>query len=405
VLPNILNRTILWELVKVFLLSLLVITGLILMAGIVVELSQHGFTPSQILAIIPLIIPDLLPYTIPATTLLATCMVYGRLAADNEIIAIKAAGINILTVIWPGIFLGLLMSGTTMALYYHVIPHTHHLLRSVIIDDVEEFLYGQLRKDHCINDRHLGYSIWVQQVHGRTLQTAVFKRRDPKAKDSGKDFDIVVRAREARLRVDTTNQQLLVYMRHGEVYSESGTDSAYFEEKIWEVPLNSSSLSANGPRKPRALSWWELFQQRGKVLSDLAGLEERTAQAVKLFSATDASKQQLPKHLEHLQNARLHLLLELYSLNAEIQMRPALAMGCFCFVLVGGPVGIWFSRSDYLSAFITCFLPIVFLYYPMLLCGTNLAKAGTAPAAGAIWAADAAMGLIGLALFRKLLKN
>ena len=66
-------------------------------------------------------------------------------------------------------------------------------------------------------------------------------------------------------------------------------------------------------------------------------------------------------------------------------LRPAIALGCLCFVLVGCPVGIWLSRSDYLSAFITCFLPIVFLYYPMLLCGTNFAKSGTLPTAAAIF--------------------
>ena len=86
-------------------------------------------------------------------------------------------------------------------------------------------------------------------------------------------------------------------------------------------------------------------------------------------------------------------------------MRPALSCGCLCFVLVGCPVGIWFSRSDYLSAFITCFLPIVFLYYPTLLCTTNLAKQGRVPAAVALWAANAIMGVIALFLFRRLLKN
>ena len=63
-------------------------------------------------------------------------------------------------------------------------------------------------------------------------------------------------------------------------------------------------------------------------------------------------------------------------IDAEVQMRPALSFGCLCFVLIGCPVGIWFSRSDYLSAFITCFLPIVFIYYPLMLCGTNYAKQG-----------------------------
>ena len=92
-------------------------------------------------------------------------------------------------------------------------------------------------------------------------------------------------------------------------------------------------------------------------------------------------------------------------IDAELQMRPALAFGCLCFVLIGCPVGIWFSRSDYLSAFITCFLPIVFVYYPLMLCGTNFAKQGKFGTSLTVWAADILMGVVGLALFRKLLRN
>src|SRR5439155_2109578 len=105
------------------------ITGILLMAGIVAEASQQGLGPTQILAAIPLLIPSTLPYTIPATTLFAACVVYGRLAADNEILAIKSAGINILEVVKPGLLLGLVMSASTMGLYYRVIPYTHMLLR------------------------------------------------------------------------------------------------------------------------------------------------------------------------------------------------------------------------------------------------------------------------------------
>src|SRR6266481_5939892 len=102
---GILHRMILWELTKVFVMSLIGITGILLMAGIVAEASQQGLAPGQILAAIPLLIPSTLPYTIPATTLFAASVVYGRLAADNEILAIKAAGINAFTVVWAGVFL------------------------------------------------------------------------------------------------------------------------------------------------------------------------------------------------------------------------------------------------------------------------------------------------------------
>src|SRR4051794_32031072 len=137
---SILHRTIFWELTRVFLLSLLGITGILLMAGIVAEASKHGLGPTQILAIIPLIVPSTLPYTIPATTLFATCVVYGRLAHDNEILAIRAAGVNVLVVTWPAILLGLVMSGVTVGLYYDAIPSTHYLMRSMVLEDVEDFL-------------------------------------------------------------------------------------------------------------------------------------------------------------------------------------------------------------------------------------------------------------------------
>src|SRR5262245_21818438 len=129
---TILFRMVLWELSKVFLIALLGITGILLMAGIIAEASQQGLGPSQILAAIPLLIPSTLPYTIPATTLFAACVVYGRLSADNEVLAIKSSGVNVLHVVKPGLVLGLVMSLATLGLYYRIIPYTHRLLRDMV---------------------------------------------------------------------------------------------------------------------------------------------------------------------------------------------------------------------------------------------------------------------------------
>src|SRR5262245_23746196 len=170
---------ILWELGKGFLLSLVGITGSLLMAGIIAEAGQQGLGPAQILAAIPLLVPSTLPYTIPATTLFATCVVYGRLAADNEILAIKSAGVNILTVLKPGLALGLAMSACTMGLYLNVIPYTHALLRAMVFQDIEELLYSTLRKHRTINSPSLSYSMFVKGVQGRKLIDPTFKRRAP----------------------------------------------------------------------------------------------------------------------------------------------------------------------------------------------------------------------------------
>ncbi len=397
---SILHRMILWELAKVFILSLVGITGILLMAGMIAEASQQGLGPSQILAIIPFLVPSTLPYTIPATTLFATCVVYGRLAADNEILAIRAAGINILKVVFPAFLLGLVMSCATMGLYYRIIPYTHLLMRTMFLKDVEELLYAMLRKDRQIAHKNLSYAIWIRQVQDRKLIDPVFKHRD--LKDLKGSYDVVAWAREAELRVDMAHKQILVRMHYGQACIKEG-DLFKFENRDWQVPLPDNFLQ-DRPVKPRDMTWQQILQRREDVIHD----EEKQALEISQLNGIELQNQlpdQLHKHRDNLVEKRKYTRLELNSLNTELQMRPALAFGCLCFVVVGCPVGIWFSKSDYLSAFITCFLPVVFLYYPLVLCGTNMAKEGKFPPLVAVWAADAVVAVIAVPLYWRLLKH
>src|SRR5947207_4299791 len=112
-LGTLLQRMVFGQLMRVFLLSLIGLTGLFVIAGLVAEATQRGLAPSQILMVIPLLIPNTLPYTLPATTLFATCIVYGRLAADNEVLAVKSAGGRIGRLLTPGLCLGLVAATAT----------------------------------------------------------------------------------------------------------------------------------------------------------------------------------------------------------------------------------------------------------------------------------------------------
>jgi lipopolysaccharide export system permease protein len=400
VFGSILHRMILWELVKVFVMALLGITGILLMAGIVAEASQEGLSPTQIVAAIPLLIPSTLPYTIPATTLFACCVVYGRLAADNEILAIKSSGVNILHVVRPGLLLGVAACAVTMTLYWNVIPLSHRLLRQMVYDDAEELLYSTLRKQHSLNYAQMPYAIWVKGVDGRKLRDPVIKGRSPQGATN-----FVAQAKEAELRVDMVRRKLTIRMRYGAAMTPEG-DNVKFDAKEVEVDL-PPTFGSDGARSARDMTWSELldkrkeFQLREEYCKKcLADLQPAGAPPAPANLALDAPSNQVQLKMEE-DFVRKQILY----IDVEMLMRPALSFGCFCFVLIGCPVGIWFSRSDYLSAFITCFLPIVFLYYPILLCGINLAKSGRIVPAASIWAADALMALIALGLFRRLLRN
>jgi lipopolysaccharide export system permease protein len=401
VIWSILYRTILWELVRVFALSLTGITGMLLMAGIVAEASQHGLSPGQILAAIPLLIPSTLPYTIPATTLFATCVVYGRLAHDNEILAIKAAGINILLVVFPAIFLGLAMTTLTIVFYYDLIPSTHHMMRAMVLKDVEEFLYSVLKREHVIMHPKLSYRMYVKDVQGRTLIKPIFEQINPVTKVP----DVTAVAESAELHVDLPNKKIILHMKRCEVSSRDNSSNGFLDDQSYDVELPPDFDKSATRGRPGDMTWEELLDYRIEVLRLKENVDTQLAMLTSLQEI-----QPDPERLKIIEDRRYHSrqkLCEIRSVETEMLMRPALSVGCLCFVVVGCPVGIWFSKSDYLSAFITCFLPIVFLYYPLLLCGTNLAKQpeGKFNPIVAVWGADFIMAAVAVPLYRKLLKN
>lgn len=394
---SILQRMILWEITKVFVMSLVGITGILLMAGIIAEASQQGLGPTQILAAIPLLIPSTLPYTIPATTLFATCVVYGRLAADNEILAIKSAGINAIKVVRPGLLLGLAMSATTMGLYYRVIPYTHHLLRAMVFNDIEELLYSLLRKHQEIRHSSFPYQIFVKGVKGKTLIEPIFKRKDAEG-----SIEWVAHAREAKLQVLPSKGLVNIEMKHCVLWGEN-ENSGLLDSKTLPVEL-PRDFGKQTQRRPRDLTWQEILEKRVELHKNVESVKKKislaTSRQLLIGAPTD-----FPVRLKLFNDQIRELEQEIVALNVELQMRPALSLGCLFFILVGCPVGIWFSRSDYLSAFITCFLPIVFLYYPLMLCGTGMAKEGRINMVPLVWGADAIVGLIGVLLFWRLLRN
>ena len=392
------HRMIFVELVKVFLLALTGLTSILLLAGLVAEATQHGLGPGQILAAIPLLLPNMLPYTLPTTTLFATCIVYGRLAADNEVLAIKAAGVHVGHVMWPAVLLGLFTTVATAALFVDIIPSTHFQLRNQVFANIEDYLYGMLRRDGRIQHPKINYTIFVERVEGEKLRNALFLRRDVKTKQ----YDIIARADEAKLSVDVEKKLILVHMFNCRIVT-NGQDEGYVENREWPVEL-PPEFEAGDKFRATDMTWSELGEFRERLIDDR---NKNQLEIAVILSKWHHSRP--PQHvLDHLKNLR-HIVAmktgQIASIDTEVQMRPSLALGCLCFVLIGCPVGIWFSKSDYLSGFITCFLPIIVVYYPLLLSGINLAKTRQLPAAVALWTANGLMLVIAVTLFRRLARN
>ncbi|MCS7167995.1 MAG: LptF/LptG family permease [Gemmatales bacterium] len=386
---HILQRTIAADLLRVFALGLVAITSVLVLVGIIQEATQQGLALEQTLRLVPLLVPGFMPYTVPATCLLAVSVVYGRMAHDNEITALKAAGIPATRVIWPAFVLGVACSAGLFLLVGDTIPRLHHRLRSIILEDVEEWLYARLRRDRRINEPKLGYAIWVKEVQGRRLISPTFVRRDAQGRD-----EIIAVAREAELQVDMQEEVLRVYMVQGEIvrdYQGPREVRLAFDEEVLPVPLPPTGLRRT-PR-PREMTNRQIRDRLASILYEQSVVSRQLHEALARGddANTSPSLKQKQAHLEYLRNT-------VNELRTELAQRPALASSCIFFVLIGSAVGIWFHRRDYLSSFVTCFLPIVLTYYPLMMFGINMGKKGQLDPRYGMWMGNALLGVVGLAL-------
>ena len=81
-------------------------------------------------------------------------------------------------------------------------------------------------------------------------------------------------------------------------------------------------------------------------------------------------------------------------LETEWWLRLSMACGSLMFVILGAPVGIRFARRDFLSAFITCFVPIIMVYYPLMLVGTNMSKEGMLAPYYSLWIGNVILAVL-----------
>lgn len=407
-----LNRMIFWELVRVFLLSLGTLTSLFLIVFVVQQASALGLTLSQIIRAAPLLIPSALPLTIPATTLFASCVVYGRLSHDNEIVALKAAGVHLFGIVKPALLLGVITTVVAASLYHTTIPSTQRQFFEEVLSDPEEVIYNMLRRDGRLNHSSSPYVLYVRDVQGKRLIDVVIKRRvklrDPQ---TGTEviggYDVVARANEAQLHVDMGANVISIDSEFRFVIYEKNASGSTSNPGPFTMDLPDSVSGKEAREKINTLTWDDLPGAIARTQADRDELvQKRDARKAEIDRIVDpglrslalnemaAYKYQIDAKSRHLRN-----------LQAEVHYRPALAVSCFVFALIGCPVGIWANRADYLSTFLICFLPTLIVYYPMLLVGIDMGKNGRLPLALGCWLADIVMSGLGSVLSWRLLRR
>ncbi|MBI1249500.1 LptF/LptG family permease [bacterium] len=382
------QRYVLWEVLKVFLLCLSVTVLMMTVGGGVTEGLKKGLPPWVILNMLPYFIPEMLRYTIPGCMLFAVCTTFGRMAATNEITAIKSAGINPMELIWPVLALAYCLSFFTFEMYDVCAAWSRPNLHRVVAESLDDTIYGVLRMNGSF--KMSGLEVAVKSVEDRTL---VKPRITVAATDT--QPSIYLEAAEAELRIDPDTGILQLRVRDGNVKSGKGTSLDFSDEQVIYLDhLNSIELDENqtSPANLTLKSIPRQIKRQKTIIQETLGKIETVS-----ASGNAPQVKALGDYLSVNQK-------RLYRLEAERQRRLSNGFGVFCFACMGIPVAIWRRSSDNVSTFFTCFLPVLLLYYPLLMIGENAARDGDYGAAP-VWIADVVLFVIGAVLMYRVNRN
>ena len=401
-----LTRYVLAELTKVFLISLTALTLLILVLVLVKEAADHSLPLAHVLRLIPYALPESLTVTIPVTLLLACTTVYSRMSGANEVVAAKALGISPIALLQPAFCLALLLSLATVWLDDLAVSWGRNGMKGVVVEGAVDIIYSLLRAKHSYTSP--SFSISVHGVEGQKLlrPTVVMQGR-------GTTPTTTIAAEEAVLESSKAEGILKIFLRTGTIDVGGKMKMQFPDIYQLELPLAEASQAGSGDSaKP---SWLPLRDVQVEIVKQRAYIEQCERKM-----AANAAYQMLCGDFASLaglgwdstytglewsaiyaghenEQTRLNRLL------TEPPRRWAAGFSCLCFALVGAPIAIRLRNRDFLTSFFLCFVPILVVYYPLLMFGLHATKGGTMPPYS-VWEGNVLLAIWGIWLLRKVVR-
>jgi lipopolysaccharide export LptBFGC system permease protein LptF len=315
-----------------------------------------GVPMSAILAIVPILFANLMPYMLPLGYLLAVVVTYGRLAAENEWTAILMAGIHPLRLVLPAVPLALILGAGSHYLVSETLPDLRRREKSATLsalrDTITNLSPGR-------TELHLGkFNLIAGYREGDEFLEAVI-HIPARAGASAK----TLAAR--RVRFGFEDNEMIVYLTQARAVH--GALDVSSERTV--LRLNLDELQSDATRGFTSMRYQPSSELREQLKSVV----------------TDDERAEL--------------------IRFEIHQRGAIATTYLMFLVLGMPIGLLLRSGTRLGA-LSVAVGFALLYYVLSMrLGKQLAANHVLPPLLCAWAVNIAGFVAGLVLLRKALKH
>ncbi|MDQ6859803.1 MAG: LptF/LptG family permease [Verrucomicrobiota bacterium] len=330
-------------------------------------LVNHDVPPEYLVTFIAYVLPFSLIFTIPWGLLTAVLLTFGRLSADNELVALRANGVSITRISASIAVVALGCTGVCLWLHAVVAPAAQQRMKSTIFDMATHNPMALFGSDQVI-DQFPGRKIYVGKKEGNHLENILVFEMD--------DNYIPIRVTHARtgtLEADLPNQRILMHLYN-----------ARYQQRDEHDPFDLRKMKDG------------IYMAEGTLPISLEELynKERKRPSRSTLSITELVEQlKRPSDVGALSASR-----------TELSKRFSFPMSCLAFAVMAVPLGVTAHRRETSIGFLLSFI-VAFVYFLFMIGADTLRSHPNVHPELLVWIPNVLFLGLGLVLFRRVARQ
>ncbi len=434
---GLLERHILRGLARPFLMGVFVVTFLLSMDLLFDYLDLFlgkGIDLWTVLQLFFLGLGWMLALSIPCGVLVGVLMNYGRMAQDNEIVAIKASGISPGRVVRPALYASVVVAAGLVFFHNNVLPDMNHAFANLMLSVNQARPTVEIREGVTIDDFQ-GYKLFIGNLDDRTS-----RMNDVLIQDASRPHqpNRTIRAKRGHLVFDATRGVLNLHLEDGEIHEIGETGPAVYRRLDFDHQTLSIQGVAQAIEKSRRRSRGQREMKIGMMREKVAELtteydrhqsQSREALEEMGLESLDQLPGQTPDPSWHTRLARAVGLQEepppappdsfwtaerrrladramsaslraasagkkINQYGVEIHKKFSIPFAAIVFTLVGAPLGVRARRGGLTAGFLS--VGFFVFYYLCLIGGEQLADRAYLPPWLSMWLPNIVLGAMGV---------
>ncbi|MEW6237723.1 MAG: LptF/LptG family permease [Candidatus Omnitrophota bacterium] len=328
-----------------------------------------GASFSSTVTILFSMLPSIMMMTLPMAVLLSCLLVYGRLALDNELTALQAAGYSALQLLTPALIIGCLLTLTLFWWGQRIAPKGLRIMRDVAADVLQNTATGSLQPGKYNDLRK--YVIFCSDIApGEMRNLRVFeKREDPEKPSEGYSIAGVISAPTGSIHYSPENKSLQFDMEAGVLHQMPSPDTDV------AIRFRKMLFSVSIPDLLRTLMKFGRMEshQSNKQLHEIVAFNKKAYIKENKPNPTEMERQMLRYYLSLIRSAQVEL-------TTRSSLPSAALIMAFIGALLGMQTGAGKRSSSYAAT-----IGVIFVYHLLMNFGKANAMEGTVSVWFGLW--------------------